>query len=212
MVTVKKKYKDKHRDEDNYQFWENIYLSDEAKWDLQGPTPIFKELAKELPIGDLCIIGCGRGYDVITFAEKGFNVTAVDFAPSAISSLELLVEKKNINANILMRDIFTLMPDYENYFDYVIEQTCFCAIHPSKRRTYEKVVSGIIKFGGHLVGLWFPLDKSLIEGGPPYATSVHEVKNIFSKKWEIVREEFSEFSIKPRNRREKLIIFKNHTS
>ena len=94
MVPVKKKYKDEQRDEDNYQFWENIYRSDEAKWDLQGPTPIFGELAKELPIGDLCIIGCGRGYDVITFAEKGFNVTAVDFAPSAVSSLELLIEKK----------------------------------------------------------------------------------------------------------------------
>ncbi|GIS54886.1 hypothetical protein Ct9H90mP29_19280 [bacterium] len=51
----------------------------------------------------------------------------------------------------------------------------------------------------------------LIKGGPPYGTTVNEVKSIFNDGWEVVKEEFSEYSIKPRKDREKLIIFKKTT-
>ena len=46
----------------------------------------FDKIADDLTPGKLCIIGCGRGYDAIMFAQKGFDVTAIDFAPSAINA------------------------------------------------------------------------------------------------------------------------------
>ena len=198
--------------EDRSQFWEDIYLAGDTGWDLSGPTPIYKNLANELKIGSLCIIGCGRGYDAIMFAKKGFQVTAVDFAPSAIQALKQMAVESEVEVNTLELDIFALLPSYQNSFDYVIEQTCFCAIHPSRRKEYEIMVQGILKPNGKLVGLWFPLDKHIDEGGPPYGTSVNEVKTIFNNGWETVKEEFSEHSIKPRKEREKLIIFKKITN
>ena len=198
--------------EDRYQFWEYIYLAGYTVWDLSGPTPIYKNLANELKIGSLCIIGCGRGYDAIMFAKKGFQVTAVDFAPSAIQALKEMAVESEVEVNTLELDIFALLPSYQNSFDYVIEQTCFCAIHPSRRKEYEIMLQGILKPNGKLVGLWFPLDKHIDEGGPPYGTSVNEVKTIFNNGWEIVKEEFSEHSIQPRKEREKLIIFKKLTN
>tara|TARA_Y100001936_G_C15859875_1_gene551894 strand:+ start:242 stop:853 length:612 start_codon:yes stop_codon:yes gene_type:complete len=194
--------------ENRFQFWEDLYLEDNTGWDLKGPTPIFTELSKQLPKGDLCIIGCGRGYDAVTFAKEGFNVTAVDFAPSAIESLRNTITQKKLKVKVLQKNIFDLLPKYENLFDYVIEQTCFCAIHPSHRSAYEDVVRGILRTGGHLVGLWFPLDKNLSEGGPPYGTTIKEVKSYFNLNWETKREEFSQHSVKSRKNREKLIIFK----
>ena len=198
--------------EDRSQFWEDIYLAGDTGWDLSGPTPIYKNLANKLKTGSLCIIGCGRGYDAIMFAKKGFQVTAVDFAPSAIQALKQMAVESEVEVNTLELDIFALLPSYQNSFDYVIEQTCFCAIHPSRRKEYEIMVQGILKPNGKLVGLWFPLDKHIDEGGPPYGTSVNEVKTIFNNGWEIVKEEFSEHSIKPRKEREKLIIFKKSTN
>ena len=209
MNLVKPDNIDDQNKENIPQFWEDIYLAGEAQWDLQGSTPIFKNLSNNLPLGNLCIIGCGRGYDAIEFAKKGFKVTAVDFASSAILSLKKMAEDENVSLQIIERDIFTLMPDYENSFDYVIEQTCFCAIHPSRRKEYEVIVKGILKVGGHLVGLWFPLDKDIKEDGPPYGTTIDDVKSIFRNGWEITKEEFSEHSIKPRRGREKLMIFKS---
>ena len=58
-----------------------------------------------------------------------------------------------------------------------------------------------------MIGLWFPLDKTLEDGGPPWGITINEVKSIFNNGWIIEREEFPETSIQPRKNREKLIIF-----
>ena len=158
--------------EDMAQFWEDIYLEDDAGWDLGGITPVFDSIADGLNQGKVCIVGCGRGYDAAMFAQKGFDVTAVDFASSATTALEIISEEKNVNVQILQTDMFCLTPKYDNVFDYVIEQTCFCAINPNRRQEYERLVYKILKPGGKLIGLWFPLDKTLKDGGPPWGLSL----------------------------------------
>jgi len=193
--------------EDKFQFWEDIYISNDTGWDLGGPTPFFKNIAKKILPKRLCVLGCGRGYDAIVFAENDFDVTAVDFSPSAIQYLSTIAKKNQVRINVLQQDIFTLSSEFDNYFDYVIEQTCFCAIHPSRRKEYVQLVHNILRKNGQVIGLWFPLDKNLNEGGPPYGTTVDEVKSYFYKGWVIRKEEFPEESIKPRKGREKLIIF-----
>ena len=193
--------------EDQVQFWENIYLADDAGWDLGGVTPVFKSIANELIPGKMCIVGCGSGHDAVMFAQKQFEVIGVDFAESAVKTLQEKSEEENVNVQILQYDIFSLTPKYNNVFDYVIEQTCFCAINPNRRQEYERLVCKILKPGGKLIGLWFPLDKTLKDGGPPWGTTVKEVKSVFNENWLVFRDEFSSLSIKPRQRREKLIIF-----
>ena len=58
-----------------------------------------------------------------------------------------------------------------------------------------------------MIGLWFPLDKLIEDGGPPWGTTVEEVKSIFKDGWKIEKEEFPHLSIGPRKGREKLIVF-----
>ena len=197
--------------EDNFQFWEDIYFDDDAGWDLSGVTPVFKSIAQDLNPGELCIVGCGRGYDAIMFSKRGFDVTAVDFAPSPIRSVKNMAIESSLNINILQEDIFSLSPKYDKKFDYVIEQTCFCAIRPERRLEYEKLVHAILKPGGELIGLWFPLDKTLEDGGPPWGTSILEIKSIFNDGWKIEWEEFQDISVDSRQGREKLIIFRKTT-
>ena len=43
--------------EDNFQFWEDIYLDNDAGWDLGGVTPVFESIAQEMNKGKLCIVG-----------------------------------------------------------------------------------------------------------------------------------------------------------
>ena len=66
---------------------------------------------------------------------------------------------------------------YKSYFDYVVEHTSFCAIHPLLRKQYIDLIKYLLKPGGRLIGLFFirPPEK----GGPPYGTSVTEVSNLF---------------------------------
>ena len=170
-------------------------------------SPVFDNIADQLNRGKVCIVGCGNGYDAVMFAQKGFEVTAVDFAPSAVIALETMSNKENVNVQILQSDIFVLTPKYDSVFDYVIEQTCFCAMNPQRRQEYERLVYKILKPGGKLIGLWYPLDKTIEDEGPPWGITIDEVKSIFKNGWIIEREEFPEISIQPRKNREKLIIF-----
>jgi len=197
----------KHYKENLLQFWEDIYLADDTGWDLGEPTPVFDKIGDDLPSGKVCILGCGRGYDAVMFAQKGFEVTAVDFAPSAVTAMHSLASSTGVKINIIEEDIFSLFAQFNSEFDYVIEQTCFCAINPSRRGEYEQLVKAIIKPRGKLIGLWFPLDKSMNDGGPPWGMTISEVKSIFYDGWKIEKEEFSKLSIPPRKNREKLIIF-----
>jgi len=192
----------------SFQFWEDIYLADDAGWDLGGITPAIESIADTITPGKVCILGCGRGYDAVMFAKKGFKVTAVDFAPSAIKAVRNLAKKSDVVVQAIQDDIFSLTHEHCNTYDYVIEHTCFCAIYPKRRSEYEELVKKILKPKGKLIGLWFPLDKTIEDGGPPWGTSVDEVKSIFKNGWIIEREEFPNLSIKSRKGREKLIIFR----
>jgi peptidase E len=58
---------------DHSQFWEDIYLENDTGWDLKGITPVFDSISNELIQGKVCIVGCGRGYDAIMLAKKGFD-------------------------------------------------------------------------------------------------------------------------------------------
>ena len=199
---------DKEFDVNNPQGWEKLYTDDDTGWDLGAPTPVFTDIAKDLRPGKLCILGCGHGYDAIMFSKKGFNVTAVDFAPAPIKYINERARELSLDINTIQENIFTLTPKLNNHFDYIIEQTCFCAIDPKNRKKYNNLVYRLLKPGGSIIGLWYPLDKKLSEGGPAFGVSENEIKTLFNDGWKILEEKFPENSVESRSGREKLIIFK----
>src|SRR5688572_24240821 len=72
------------------EFWEQRYQEGRTGWDLGGPTPVFATLlespnaAQLVPSGEILVVGCGKGHDVLLFARHGFDALGVDFAPSAV--------------------------------------------------------------------------------------------------------------------------------
>ena len=191
----------------DFEYWENIYLNNDTGWDLGAATPYIEKISDKIKKGKVIILGCGRGYDAVMLSEKGFEVTAVDFSPSAIKFLNNLADKQGVLVKIIQKDIFSLRDNFEGHFDYVIEQTCFCAIDIKRRPEYELLVSKLLKVKGQLIGLWFPIGKKNADGGPPFGVSIKEIKLLFSNKWNIVNEKYSNLSIEKRRNREKIIIF-----
>ena len=39
--------------EEKSEFWEDLYLSDDATWDLEGVTPIFESISNEINPGKI---------------------------------------------------------------------------------------------------------------------------------------------------------------
>src|SRR4051812_36873847 len=69
-------------------FWETRYQAGVTPWDAgRVPPRLASFLAKEMSgrVADKVLIpGCGSGYEVAAFAEKGFEVTAIDFSQTAV--------------------------------------------------------------------------------------------------------------------------------
>jgi SAM-dependent methyltransferase len=70
--------------------WEAVYRSlppDQLPWNAGGPDPdlVARVDAGRLSVGAALDVGTGPGHDAIFLARRGFSVTAVDLAPSAIA-------------------------------------------------------------------------------------------------------------------------------
>ena len=190
------------------EFWEACYESEMDGWDIGGPTPVFERLATKIPKGRICVIGCGRGYDAVTFAKAGFEVTAIDFAKTAVLASRENARKEEVEMTVLREDFFDLPDELHDQFDYVLEYTCFCAISPERRFEYDRVIWQLLKPEGKLLGLFFPLDKNVDEGGPPWGVNISELHALFGLHWNLESEEMPKESIEPRADREIMIIWK----
>ena len=184
------------------EFWEACYETDNDGWDLGGPTPFFQRLASEIPKGKICVIGCGRGYDAVTFAKEGIDVTAIDFAEPAVLETRERARKNNVSLKVLRENIFDLPEVLHGKFDYVMEYTCFCAISPERRFEYDRVVWQLLKPDGQLLGLFLPLDKEAEEGGPPWGVDIMDLYKLFGLHWDLEDEEMPPESIERRANRE----------
>lgn len=168
--------------------WENRYQQGTTGWDLGQPAPALSHwLAVEgkhpTPSASAIVLGAGRGHDALLFARQGFQVTAVDFAPSAIAALAQQAAATHLSLTLLEQDIFSLLPEWQGHFDYVVEHTCFCALDPSLRSAYVHLVANLLAPQGELLAVFFTHDRP---GGPPFGISTPELTDLFTPCFEVV--------------------------
>lgn len=187
--------------------WEEKYQSNGDRWNLGCPSPPFINLlasVNALKTGKMAVLGCGKGHDALLFAESGFDVVGFDFAPSAIAEATTTAKNRSISAQFLSRDILALDQEFSQSFDYVLEHTCFCAIDPSMRSQYVKIVKSILRPGGKLIGLFYTHNRP---GGPPFGVKSQEVLDYFAQDFEPVIFQLAQDSIERRQGDEHLAIF-----
>nr|WP_082096728.1 class I SAM-dependent methyltransferase [Demequina gelatinilytica] len=64
--------------------WEERYSSREAVWSAQPNAQLVAEVAGT-PAGRAIDVGCGEGADAVYLATLGWEVTAIDISPTAVS-------------------------------------------------------------------------------------------------------------------------------
>ena len=195
----------------NPLFWDQRYIDNNIQWDLGKKTPIVTDYLKNNDrIGDVCIFGCGNGYDAIEFSKYGNNVYAVDFSIEAITNLKRRAVQKKQDIQLVNKDIFDLSNEYSNSFDMIFEYTCFCAINPDKREEYFNTAYDILKKDGLLFGIFLPFDKKKYRDGPPFGITIKEIKKLSKNKFKIIENYYSDLSVESRKNREKVIILKKN--
>ena len=197
----------------NPEFWENLYLTENAAWDLKSPTPVFVRIIKEKKIikgGKLLILGSGYGYDAVEAAKAGFDVTAVDFSSSANLFAGNLAARSNVKMEFITSDFFDLKEKYSSHFDAIYDYVTYCALEPGRREKYAVLITTLLKPGGKFIALWFPVEERT--GGPPFGIDLVETEKLFSKHLTLVSSSVEVDTIKPRKGREVLQIYRKEKS
>jgi cyclopropane fatty-acyl-phospholipid synthase-like methyltransferase len=184
--------------------WQTHYDNDDLRWDLGLVAPPFIRLwdEKKIPMGKKAIIpGCGQGHEVVFLAEKGWQVTGLDYAPGAVELLSQCLKEKKLKADVLSQDFFQLEENHNAQYDLMLEQAFFCAIHPSMRSAYVETSTRILKKGGLLAALFYETGE---DGGPPFNTTPSDILDHFSDAFHIETLEKTPHSVEKRKDKELL--------
>jgi hypothetical protein len=194
------------------RFWQGVYDAGPTPFDLGQATPALCDWLDGHPLdpGRALVPGCGRGHDVIELARRGFDALGVDFAGSALRDARALAAREEpatgrasigrAPARFLERDLFSLLVDpdrqepwealpalEEGSIDLWWENTCYCAIERARRGEYARIAARLVRRGGTLLFLAFPLDGRPAKASagsepfsPPYPIRAEEIAPRFA--------------------------------
>jgi len=158
--------------------WEQRYQQGSTGWDRGDTSPnlhywIDKQLLEACRI---LVPGCGNGYEVLHLAKAGFDVVAIDMAPTAIENLNTALASNQLHAEVVQADYFVWQP--ERTFDAIYEQTSLCALPPVQWQAYEQCVYQWLKPNGKLLAQFM---QTADGGGPPYHCDISAMLDLFSQ-------------------------------
>ena len=126
---------------DNY--WSNRYVTESTPWDMGSASPPLTAFLQGLYKKDYKILipGAGNAYEAEWLQHNGFtNVWVIDIAQEPLDNLSSRCPDFPKD-HLICADFF----DLKDQFDIIIEQTFFCALHPSERENYVSQMKKLLK-------------------------------------------------------------------
>ncbi|SFB49938.1 Methyltransferase domain-containing protein [Amycolatopsis marina] len=102
------------------RFWDEHYSRRACESLVAKVNPRLAEIAGPLPPGTALDLGCGTGGDALWLADRGWEVTAVDIAASAVHSLRQQASSTGKSVTALRADLAEVFPS--GTFDLVSAQ------------------------------------------------------------------------------------------
>ena len=165
--------------------WDGAYRHTRMPgWDVGRAASELKKIVDDGTIrpGRALVLGCGTGTNAIYLASKGFTVTGVEVAPTALVLAERQARKAKVRVRWLLADV-TAMGEMEP-FDFIFDRGCYHHVQLYNSTGFVETVDRLTRGGGHFLLLAGNANQPR-HGGPP---RVEETKlvNDFAKTWDFV--------------------------
>jgi cyclopropane fatty-acyl-phospholipid synthase-like methyltransferase len=134
-----------------------------APWDIGKPQPVFMEAADQIT-GTILDIGCGTGENALFFAQRGHQVTGIDFLAKPIGLAKQKAQQRGLQANFLVMDALALS-EIPQLYDSAIDCGLFHVFSDDDRSRYVHGLATILKPSGKFYMLCFS-DKEPPGQGP----------------------------------------------
>ncbi|KAI7848866.1 S-adenosyl-L-methionine-dependent methyltransferase [Circinella umbellata] len=164
--------------------WEKQWQESHTPWDKGESSPALIKFLKEhsdlIPSkGKGLVPGTGSGYDVVLFSSPDLHMTGLDMSPTCIKQ----AQKKHGDGNydFICDDFYTFEYPKGGY-DLVYDYTFLCAMPLDMRPAWGKRMAEIIKPGGVLIALMYPLNDRSSQ--PPNTVSVSLFHELLDENFE----------------------------
>jgi SAM-dependent methyltransferase len=170
------------QDSSRPDFWDKRFREGVTPWDAgDAPTRLAVWLQAKEPGLKVLVPGCGTGYEVRLFAERGHDVLAIDFSEAAIEAARRALGP--LSSRVKQADFFELQ---EGPFDLVYERAFLCALPRALWPAWGTRVAELVRPGGALAGFYYLDDNPR---GPPFGTSQEELKVLLEPGFELTAHE-----------------------
>jgi len=149
-------------------FWDTRYRDGVTPWDAAGVPPSLAAFLPRIPVSRVLIPGCGSGYEVRAFAERGHEVLAIEFSDAAIDAAQRALGP--LADRVRKADFFAFDAAP---FDLVYERAFLCALPRRLWPQWARRVAELLRPGGALAGFFYLDDNPR---GPPFGTSRTELE------------------------------------
>lgn len=132
-------------------------------WDVGGSHAVLRKLVADgrIPAGRALVPGCGRGYDVATLASPDRVAVGLEYSSTAAvvargylaDEAKIPEDRWQILAGPEDGDFFK----HKGAYDAIYDLTFLCALLPSRRGEWAAKMAELVKPGGVLVTLQYPL-------------------------------------------------------
>lgn len=143
------------------EFWDTRYRDNVTPWDAHGvPAALADWVERQAPPGRVLIPGCGTGYEARHFAQRGWDVLAIDFSAAAVDAAQ--AELGELAGLVQQADFFSVDG---GPFNLVYERAFLCALPRRLWEDWARRVAELVRPGGQLAGFFYFNDNAK---GPPF--------------------------------------------
>ncbi len=140
------------------------------RWDTGKPSGDLTKAIEDGTIapGRVIEFGCGTGTDAIYMASRGFDVTAIDISPSALSQALAKARKAGVSVRFMLAD--ALNPPEIGKFDFIYDRACYHEVRGQNLNAYLETLRRTSRPGTRLLLLAGNAGGPDLGFGPPTVT------------------------------------------
>ena len=179
------------------EVYKNMSL-EEIPWNIETPPePLVKlvDSGKVQPCKTIDM-GCGAGNYAVYLAERGFEVTGVDFSQTAIRIARENAAKKGVKCNFFVADVVEGLDKVNQTWDFVYDWGLLHHILPEQRQKYVENVRRILNPGGRYLSVCFSREDTGFGGSGKfrktslgsilYFSSEDELRELFKSYFQVI--------------------------
>ena len=151
-------------------------------WDLGGVPERLRQFFSRSDRKYVTLIpGCGTGYEVAFLAERGWDVTAIDFSGAAVEAARRALGPWA--QRVVQADFFEFVPLQP--VELIYERAFLCALPVRMREAIVARWAELLPPGGLLAGFFFFDDGSK---GPPFGITPDELNGLLAPFFEQIED------------------------